>query len=117
MAHRNSLLPDPYYLTARFWKRFSVFATVALSIAALVVSAIVQLRADSPTATRALMIAGVVINSVSISLSALTSLDWKKQLTHDRALVDQLNRAVGIRDTDRSRLGTHGQVEFFAKEE
>ena len=29
-------------------------------------------------------------------MSALTSLDWKKQATHDRAFVQQLAKVVGL---------------------
>lgn len=36
------------------------------------------------------MVAGIVINAVSISLSALTSLDWQTSSTHDREFAQQL---------------------------
>ena len=43
---------EPLYLTAKFWKRFSVFVTVGLSIASLVLSAIASLRSHSAAQTR-----------------------------------------------------------------
>jgi len=38
----------------------------------------------------------VVINSISISISALTSLDWKKQITNDRAFAEQLFKVADV---------------------
>lgn len=35
-------------------------------------------------------VTGVIINSISVSISALTSLDWKKQVTHDAAFAQAL---------------------------
>lgn len=38
----------------------------------------------------ALTLTGIIINGVSISIAAITSLDWKKQTTHDKAFELQL---------------------------
>lgn len=38
----------------------------------------------------ALTLTGIIINGVSVSIAAITSLDWKKQVTHDKAFEMQL---------------------------
>lgn len=42
-----------------------------------------------------------MINSISISLSALTSLDWKKQTTHDKAFAEQLCKVAHIHEGEQ----------------
>jgi len=92
---------EPFYLTASFWKRFSVLVSILLSIAGLILSAYASLAHPNATLSRALTVTGIIINSVSISISALTSLDWKQQATHDRAFVKQLAKVAGV-DTGES---------------
>lgn len=50
------------------------------------------------------------MNAVSISLSALTSLDWKKQSTHDKVFAAQLCRIA------HARIEHDGQVVISAKD-
>ena len=45
-----------------------------------------------------LTITSLVINSVSIGLSALTSLDWQKEKTHERKFKEMLRKSVHARD-------------------
>jgi hypothetical protein len=46
----------------------------------------------------ALTVAGIVVNSVSITLSALTSLDWQSKSTHERQFAQQLIRVTHVHD-------------------
>ena len=48
-----------------------------------------------------LTVSGIIINAISISLSALTSLDWKKQVTHDRVFAAQLCKVAHIHEGDQ----------------
>jgi len=94
--------PDEiYYRTAKFWKRFSVFLSIALSIAALIVSAYASLTHPSTSVLRALTVSGIVINSISVVLSALTSLDWEQQSTHDRTFARQLCKVAHIHEGEQ----------------
>ncbi|KAF5874198.1 uncharacterized protein Bfra_004204 [Botrytis fragariae] len=40
-------IKEPFFVTAKFWKRFSVYASVILSIASLVISSIASLKPRS----------------------------------------------------------------------
>lgn len=51
-----------------------------------------------------------MINAISISLSALTSLDWKKQATHDRVFAARLLRIA------QAHVDDDGQVVISAKD-
>ena len=42
--------------------------------------------------------AGIVINSVSIALSALTSLDWQSKTTHDKKFAQQLIKVTHVHE-------------------
>jgi len=84
----------PFYLTARFWKRFSVYVSVALSIASLVLSAIAGLKKNNSDQLKALTVSGIVINSISVAMSALTSLDWQAQATLDKKFAGQLGKII-----------------------
>ena len=48
--------------------------------------------------TIALTVAGIVINSVSIALSALTSLDWQSTARKDRKFAQQLVTVTHVHD-------------------
>ncbi|KAH8805654.1 hypothetical protein F5884DRAFT_454526 [Xylogone sp. PMI_703] len=89
---------ESFFLTATFWKRFSVIASIAFSIASLVLGAIASLRPDGIHSMRAITISGIVVNSLSIMLSALTSLDWQKQATHDKKFAQQLVKVSHVHD-------------------
>lgn len=39
-----------------------------------------------------------MVNSLSISLSALTSLDWKKQVTHEKKFAEMLLKVGHVHD-------------------
>jgi len=93
--------PGRFYRTARFWKRFSVFLSILLSIASLIVAAYASLTHPSERTLKALTVSGVIINSISISLSALTSLDWKQQSTHDKAFAQQLCKVAHIHEGEQ----------------
>ena len=45
-----------------------------------------------------LTITSLVINSVSIGLSALTSLDWQQRKTHERKFAEMLSQIVHVHD-------------------
>lgn len=98
MTAASAHADEPFYLTATFWKRFAVVFSIILSAASLVLSAIASLRTESADVLRALTISGIVVNSVSISLSALTSLDWQKQATHDKQFAAQLSKVTHIHE-------------------
>jgi len=89
---------EPFYLTATFWKRFSVFMSIGLSAASLILSAIASLKKESADMLKTLTVAGVVVNSVSIALSALTSLDWQSKTTHERKFAQQLIKVTHVHD-------------------
>lgn len=40
---------------------------------------------------------GIIINALSISLSAATSLDWKLQITHDNELITRLQKVASCK--------------------
>lgn len=42
--------------------------------------------------------AGIVINSISIALSALTSLDWQSKTTHERKFAQQLIKVTHVHE-------------------
>jgi hypothetical protein len=44
----------------------------------------------------ALMVSSIIVNAVSISLSALTSLDWQKRSTHEKKFADMLAQAAHL---------------------
>lgn len=46
----------------------------------------------------ALTVAGIVINSVSVTLSALTSLDWQSMSRKDRKFAQQLVKVAHVHD-------------------
>lgn len=98
---RHNGTTGPFYLTARFWKRFSVFLSIALSIASLIITSVANLNHPSADMLKALTVSGIVINSLSISIAALTSLDWKTQSTHDRAFAEQLCKVAHIHEGEQ----------------
>lgn len=59
----------------------------------------------------------MVVNSISIVLSAATSLDWKKQDTHDKQFANQLLKVTHTHEgdniviTDQNILGDHLRLE------
>ncbi|KAG9231748.1 hypothetical protein BJ875DRAFT_357699, partial [Amylocarpus encephaloides] len=90
-----------WYRTARFWKRFSVTTSIVLSAASLIVSAIASLNPGSKTHLRALTLTNITVNSLSITIAALTSLDWKFQSTNDRVFAEQLLKIVGTQEGEQ----------------
>jgi len=96
---------DPFLLTATFWKRFSVILSIVLSVASLILSAVASL---SPGLTsdrlRAMTVSGIVINSISVTLSALTSLDWSSQATQDTKFAKQLTSVTHVHEGDLIRI-------------
>lgn len=42
--------------------------------------------------------AGIVVNSVSIALSALTSLDWQSNTTHEKKFAQQLVKVAHVHE-------------------
>jgi hypothetical protein len=42
------------------------------------------------------MVSSIILNGISISLSAATSLDWQKQSTHDQKFRDMLAEAARL---------------------
>ncbi|APA05286.1 predicted protein [Sclerotinia sclerotiorum 1980 UF-70] len=107
----SSLLPlkEPFFLTAKFWKRFSVYFSVALSIASLVISSIASLRPTSASDLRALTVTSIVINAISVTLSALTSLDWQSKATTDRNFAQMLDQIGHVH-------GAEGRVVVLGRE-
>lgn len=59
----------PFYLTATFWKRFSVFMSIALSAASLILSAIASLKESGDMLKSKIPIAFLLIPSF-LSLSS-----------------------------------------------
>lgn len=102
---------DAFYRTGQFWKRFSVFLSIALSIAALIVSAYASLTHPSANVLKALTVSGIVINGVSVALSALTSLDWKQQSTHDKAFAQQLCKVAHIHEGEQILVTRKSQAD------
>ncbi|KAF8853046.1 hypothetical protein BDZ45DRAFT_677953 [Acephala macrosclerotiorum] len=100
----------PFFMTAKFWKRFVVYLSIALSVAGLVIGAIASLKPENTNHLRKLTVASIIINAFSISLSALTSLDWKTQTTHDKAFAAMLCRIA------QARIDADGQVVINAKD-
>jgi hypothetical protein len=43
-------------------------------------------------------VAGIVINSISIALSALTSLDWQSKTTHEKKFAQQLIKVTHVHE-------------------
>ncbi|KAH6669013.1 hypothetical protein B0J14DRAFT_154877 [Halenospora varia] len=95
------IVPEKFYRTATFWKRFSVLASIALSIASLIISAYASLRHENAQVVRSLTVSGIVVNSLSISIAALTSLDWKSKSTNERLFAEQLLRVNHVHEGDR----------------
>ncbi|KAM3068062.1 hypothetical protein ACMFMF_009428 [Clarireedia jacksonii] len=96
----DGILPveAPFYVTAKFWKRFSVYISVALSITSLIISAIASLKPGNAEHLKALTVTSIVINSISVGLSALTSLDWQSQATTDRKFAQMLSQVAHVHD-------------------
>ncbi|KAF7900699.1 uncharacterized protein EAF01_008001 [Botrytis porri] len=91
-------IKEPYFLTAKFWKRFSVYASVILSIASLVISSIASLKRSSDVDMKALIVTSIIINALSVTLSALTSLDWQSQATIDRKFAQMLSQISHVHE-------------------
>lgn len=87
-------------MTAQFWKRSSVFLSIVLSAASLVLTSISTFSPEQEKAQNALKVAGVIVNSLSIMLAAATSLDWKKQGTHDKQFAAQLLKVTHVHEGD-----------------
>jgi hypothetical protein len=62
----------------------------------------------------ALTISGVVVNSISIAISALTSLDWKFEATNDRQFAEQLLKIVEMQEGEQIVITRKGLVEGLA---
>ncbi|RDL37395.1 Uncharacterized protein BP5553_04828 [Venustampulla echinocandica] len=93
---------DPrWYRTARFWKRISVAGSILLSVASLILAAYASLRPENKQVLRAIAVSGIIVNSISVALSALTSLDWKFESTNDRQFAEQLCKIVHIHEGDQ----------------
>jgi len=43
-------------------------------------------------------VAGIVINGISIALSALTSLDWQSKSTHEKKFAEQLVNVTHVHE-------------------
>jgi hypothetical protein len=71
---------------------------VALSIVSLIISAIASLKPGNADHLKALTVTSIVINSISVGLSALTSLDWQSQATTDRKFAQMLREVVHVHD-------------------
>ncbi|KAB8301525.1 hypothetical protein EYC80_003374 [Monilinia laxa] len=94
----------PFFLTAKFWKRFSVYISVTLSIVSLVISSIVSLNPGNSGHLKALTITSIVINSLSVTLSALTSLDWQSQAVTDRRFAQMLSQISHVHEGSEGRI-------------
>jgi hypothetical protein len=59
-----------------------------------------------------LTILGIVINSTSIALSAITSLNWQSQASQEAKFVQQLLSLVNVHGDGKMTLGRrrHGHV-------
>jgi len=79
-----------WFLDSQAWKRFSVLASIALSIVSLIVSSVASLAQVSAETIRALTVTGIIVNAVSVVLSAATSLDWRTEAAKDKAFLDKL---------------------------
>ncbi|TGO26055.1 hypothetical protein BPAE_0067g00270 [Botrytis paeoniae] len=86
---------EPFFVTAKFWKRFSVYASVILSIASLVISSIASLK---PSSAADMKVTSIIINALSVTLSALTSLDWQSQATTDRKFAQMLSQISHVHE-------------------
>ncbi|KAF7879815.1 uncharacterized protein EAF02_007985 [Botrytis sinoallii] len=91
-------IKEPFFVTAKFWKRFSVYASVILSIASLVISSIASLKPSSAADMKALIVTSIIINALSVTLSALTSLDWQSQATTDRKFAQMLSQISHVHE-------------------
>jgi len=49
-------------------------------------------------------VSGIVINSISVALSALTSLDWTSQATQDTKFAQQLSAVTHVHEGDMIRI-------------
>ncbi|PQE10885.1 hypothetical protein CJF32_00007724 [Rutstroemia sp. NJR-2017a WRK4] len=96
----EGILPiqEPFFVTAKFWKRFSVYISVSLSIVSLIISAIASLKPGNADHLKALTVTSIVINSISVGLSALTSLDWQSQATTDRKFAQMLREVAHVHE-------------------
>ncbi|TGO50020.1 hypothetical protein BOTNAR_0409g00080 [Botryotinia narcissicola] len=88
-------IKEPFFVTAKFWKRFSVYASVILSIASLVISSIASLK---PSSAADMKVTSIIINALSVTLSALTSLDWQSQATTDRKFAQMLSQISHVHE-------------------
>ncbi|KAF7956965.1 hypothetical protein EAE96_004288 [Botrytis aclada] len=91
-------IKEPFFVTAKFWKRFSVYASVILSIASLVISSIASLKPTTAADMKALIVTSIIINALSVTLSALTSLDWQSQATTDRKFAQMLSQISHVHE-------------------
>ncbi|ATZ52039.1 hypothetical protein BCIN_07g05650 [Botrytis cinerea B05.10] len=91
-------IKEPFFVTAKFWKRFSVYASVILSVASLVISSIASLKPTTAADMKALIVTSIIINALSVTLSALTSLDWQSQATTDRQFAQMLSQISHVHD-------------------
>ncbi|KAA8572052.1 hypothetical protein MFRU_018g00780 [Monilinia fructicola] len=103
----NGFLPiqePPFFLTARFWKRFSVYISVTLSILSLVISSMASLKPGNAGHLKALTVTSIVINCLSVALSALTSLDWQSQAVTDRRFAQMLSQISHVHEGREGRI-------------
>ncbi|ESZ93223.1 hypothetical protein SBOR_6379 [Sclerotinia borealis F-4128] len=84
----SAFLPtqEPFFLTAKFWKRFSVYISVTLSIVSLIISSIASLKPGNAD-----------------DMKALTSLDWQSQATADRRFAQMLGQMGRGREGEMER--------------
>ncbi|RAL64228.1 hypothetical protein DID88_002120 [Monilinia fructigena] len=94
----------PFFLTAKFWKRLSVYISVTLSIVSLVISSIASLKPGNAEHLKALTVTSVIINSLSVTLSALTSLDWQSQAVTDRRFAQMLSQINHVHEGREGRI-------------
>lgn len=72
-------------------RQFSVFLSIVLSIASLILGAIASLAPhQSQAQLKGLTVASLIINAVSVALSALTSLDWRDIKEKEQEFADML---------------------------
>jgi len=93
-----------YFFQSQGFKRFSVYLSIGLSAASLIIGAVAQLMTLSPEQQRSLAVTGLVVNAISITLSALTSLDWRSEAEQDKKFLSQLFGLVQINDEGKVSL-------------
>ena len=113
-------------MSGQSFKRFSVFTSICLAALSLTVGAITALRPLEPTTLKceclaatfcagylpclasllfsyndrlsypALQVLNIILNSASITLSAITSLDWRTEVEQETKFAKQLLQLVNV---------------------